>query len=173
MRALELDFQTRQMPAARIGHGLVFVGGLAAVLVLGAQARVSGEIERYREAEFEAGQAGAASALPRGVASEREAIDGARAVVAHLAGPWERLFQTLEKIREPDVALLALTPDVQKQKIRIQAEAKHFGAMLSYYRALEQSPGLRDVALVEHEIRHTDPQRPVRFTMTAAWGELR
>jgi len=171
MHTLHLDFH-KTKPAARAGYGLAIVGGLAVVLALGAQSIVRAEIERYRDA-LDAGREREVPALPRGVTSERDAMEGARAIVGRLAGPWEILFQELEQISEPNVALLALTPDVQKRQIRIYAEGRSFAAMLSYYRALEQSSNLRGVVLLEHEIQNSDPQRPVRFTMTAAWGEAR
>jgi hypothetical protein len=169
MRALFLDFE-RNAPGARLGYGLIAIGGLLAALVLGTQLMVYQEIGRYGEIAPTAVGVRGEPVLPRGVASEAEAIEGARAVVAHLAGPWETLFRALEAIDSPDVALLALTPDMQTHKIRIYAEARSFAAMLSYYSALEQTRAFGEVALVEHEIQQSDPQRPVRFAMTAAWG---
>lgn len=173
MRALHLDFQ-KTTPDSRVGYGLILAGGFAALLAVGAYSMVRDDIDRYREeAALSLNRTRQSSTLPPGVVSERDAITGARAIVAHLASPWETLFRTLEEIKEPNVALLALTPDVQKRRIRIYAEARNFDALLSYYRALERSSSLRDVVLVEHEIQHGDPQRPVRFSMTAAWGEGR
>ena len=170
MRALFLDFE-RNAPGARLGYGLIAIGALMVALVLGTQLMVYREIGRYGEVAPTAGRVRGEWVLPRGVTSEADAIEGARAVVTHLAGPWETLFRTLEAIEAPEVALLALTPDLQTRKIRIYAEARSFTAMLSYYSALEQSRAFGDVALVEHEIQQSDPQRPVRFTMTAAWGD--
>jgi hypothetical protein len=170
MRALYLDFE-RNAAGARLGYGLIAIGGLMAALVLGAQLMLYQETGRYSEVAPTAGRVRGEWVLPPGVTSEAEAIEGARAVVTHLAGPWETLFRTLEAIEAPEVALLALTPDLQTRKIRIYAEARSFTAMLSYYSALEQSRAFGDVALVEHEIQQSDPQRPVRFTMTAAWGD--
>jgi len=169
MRALSLDFE-RNAPGARLGYGLIASGGLMAAVVLGTQLLVYQEIGRYGEIAPAAVGVRGESPLPRGVASEAEAVAGARAVVAHLTGPWETLFKTLEAIDSPDVALLALTPDMQAHKIRIYAEARSFTAMLSYYSALEQTRAFGEVALVDHEIQQSDPQRPVRFSMTAAWG---
>jgi hypothetical protein len=108
--------------------------------------------------------------LPRGLTSEADAMAGARTVVGHLAGPGERLFVTLEAIDEPDVALLALTPDTKARTLRILAEARGIDAMLSYLRVLEQSRAFTQVVLVEHEIQDSDPLRPLRFSLVAAWG---
>lgn len=170
MRALYLNFE-RKAQTARLGYGLVAIGGLIAVLVVGAQATVYQEIERYAVPAPNVGQGRGQPSLPRGVTSEAEAIAGALTVVGHLAGPREKLFRTLEAIEDPDVALLALTPDTQKRILRIYAEARSFGAMLSYFRALEQSRTFTQVVLVEHEIQNNDPQRPLRFSLAAAWGQ--
>ena len=170
MRALFLDFE-HNAPGAKLGYALISAGGLIATLVLSLQLMVHKEIERYDETAPRATRAQADWGLPRGVASEAEALTGARAVVTHLAGPWEALFRTLESIEARDVALLALTPDNRQHQIRIYAEARSLGAMLSYYGALERSRAFADVVLLEHEIQRGDPQRPVRFTMTAAWGD--
>ena len=169
MRALSLDFE-RKVPSAKLGYGLVAIGGLITALVIGAQAMVYREMERYAATVPDAGGRGA-WVLPRGVASEAEALVGARTVVGHLAGPGEKMFVTLEAIEEPDVALLALTPDTKKRTLRIYAEARSFEAMLSYFRVLEQSRAFTQVVLVEHEIQNNDPQRPLRFSLAAAWGQ--
>ena len=170
MRALSLDFE-RKVPSAKLGYGLVAIGGLITALVIGAQAMIYQEMERYAVVAPDAGGERGAWLLPRGVASEAEAIAGARTVVGHLAGPGEKLFVTLEAIDEPDVALLALTPDTKKRTLRIYAEARSFDAMLSYLRVLEQSRAFTQVVLVEHEIQNSDPQRPLRFSLAAAWGQ--
>jgi hypothetical protein len=169
MRALSLDFE-RKRRSAGVGYALVAAGGLMVVLVLGAQSMVDEKMERYNTAPRQDGGRHGKPLLPAGAASETEVIEGARAVVSHLTGPWTMLFRTLEAVEEKDVVLLALRPDIQNRKIRIYAEARSFGAMLSYYRALDQSRELGDVVLIEHEIQLNDAQKPVRFSMTAAWG---
>ena len=169
MRALSLDFERKAANVA-LGYGLVAIGGLIAALVVGAQAMVYQEIERYSVPAPDTRRARGERVLPRGVVSQAEALTGARAVVGHLAGPGEELFRALEAIQEPDVALLALTPDTQKRVLRIYAEARNFDAMIAYIRALEQSRAFRQVMLVEHEIQSKDPQHPLRFSLAAAWG---
>jgi len=170
MRALHLDFE-RKTRGARLGYALIAIGALLSALVLGAQLMLYQQIDSDGENVPTAASGRSGSALPRGAGSEAEAIAGARAVVTHLAGPWETLFRTLEAIEAPDVALLVIAPDTQKNKVRIYAEARTFTAMLSYYSAMEQSRAFDDVVLVEHEIQQNDPQRPVRFSITAAWSE--
>lgn len=169
MRPLSLDFE-HNVPGAKLGWALFGLGGLAIALVLGAQAMIYQEMERHAAAAPAAPPKREALVLPRGVTSEAEAIAGALAVVGHLAGPGERLFVTLEAIDQPDVALLAITPDTRKRVLRIQAEARGFEAMLAYLHVLEQSRAFTQVMLLEHEIQERDPQRPLRFSLSAAWG---
>ena len=170
MRALHLDFE-RKAHGARLGYALIAIGALLSALVLGAQLMLYQQTGSDGGIVPTAARERGGSALPRGVSSEAEAIEGARAVVTHLAGPWETLFRTLEAIEAPDVALLVIAPDTQKNKVRIYAEARTFTAMLSYYSAMEQSRTFDDVVLIEHEIQQNDPQRPVRFSITAAWSD--
>jgi hypothetical protein len=169
MRTLSLDFE-RKRAAGLLGWALFAVAGLLMALAIGAQAMIHQELERLAVAAPDARAKRDAWALPRGVTSESEAIAGARTVVGHLAGPGERLFLTLEAIEEPDVALLALTPDTRKLTLRIQAEARGPDAMLSYLRVLKQSRAFTQVVLLEHEIQDSDPDRPLRFSLSAAWG---
>ncbi|PWF40451.1 PilN domain-containing protein [Massilia glaciei] len=172
MRTLSLDFE-HKAGAATLGHGLLAVGALAAALVGGAQAMLSRDLARYATPASDAPAGGGPSkALPAGaIASETAALEGARAVVGHLSGPREKLFRTLETLDAPDVALLAIAPSSQKRTVRISGEARTFGAMLSYFSQLQQSRTFDDVVLVEHEILNDDPQRPLRFSLSARWGQ--
>lgn len=168
MRALSLNFE-RKLPGARLGYGLFAAGGLVVAAVIGAQAMIHQELENHAAAPRAQARRDA-WVLPRGAASEAEALAGALIVVGHLAGPGDRLFVTLEAVDGPDVALLMLSPDTRKRTLRIQAEARGADAMLSYLRVLEQSGAFTQVVLVEHEIQESDPLRPLRFSLAAAWG---
>ncbi len=168
MRTLFLDFE-RKPPGGALGWALFVAGSVVMGVAVGAQVLVHQELQRYA-AEAPPAQKRVAPVLPRGVTSEAEAMAGARMVVSHLAGPGERLFVTLEAIDEPDVALLALTPDTAKRTMRIQAEARGPEAMLSYLRILKRSRAFTQVVLVEHEVQDSDPDRPLRFSLSAAWG---
>lgn len=169
MRTLSLDFE-RKPRGGKLGWGLFAAGSLVMALAIGAQATIHRELQRHADAPPDAQAKRDAWVLPRGVTSETEAMAGARSVVSHLAGPGERLFLTLEAIDEPGVALLSLTPDTRKRTLRIQAEARGSDAMLSYLRVLKQSRAFTQVVLVEHEVQDSDPDRPLRFSLSAAWG---
>jgi len=170
MRALSLDFQANAS-APRAGYALAVCGGLAVVLSMAAQSMLSGKIAHVRDALAATQAERDVTALPNGVESEAAALEGARAIVERLANPWDALFAELEAIPAPNVALLALTPDAQKRQVRIYAEARNLTSMAAYYRALQQRARLRDVTLIEHEVQSGDPQQPVRFALTAGWGD--
>ncbi len=171
MRALSLDFEAKA-GAAKLGYWLLAVGALAAALVVGAQAMLSQELARYATPTSVAQPGGGPSkqSLARAISAESAALAGARSVVGHLSGPREKLFRTLETIDAPDVALLAITPNAHKRTLRIYGEARTFGAMLAYLSALQESRTFDDVVLVEHEILDNDPQRPLRFGLSAGWS---
>lgn len=172
MRPLSLDY-LREPPSSPAGYGLLAAGLLAAALVVFAHLGFSRQVETYKQmaANVAGTQAGPVRALPAAVKSEQEALNNARQVVDHLAVPWGRLFGALEQIEEKDVALLTIAPNVQKRQIRIYAEAKNLAAMVSYHRRLEENPDFEMVSLTEHEVQVQDPQKPVRFNITATWRQ--
>jgi Tfp pilus assembly protein PilN len=172
MKRLFLDFR-RAPPASPAGYAVLAVGLVAAGLA------VASHMELKREAaQFEAESVSAALAgererpepLPIRGRSEKEALDNAKQVVEHLTVPWDRLFGALEAIQEKQVAVLSITPNVQKRQIRVYAEAKTLAAMLAYHRALEESAAFVEVALTEHEVQLQDPEKPVRFNILATWS---
>ena len=170
MRRLDLDF----VHAPRIhplGWGLFALGllgvgaaGLAGLRVAADRAALEAAAWRVEQAAPVAMPASATEA--RAQSAAQAALDTLR---AQLNLPWEGLFTTLEALASEDVALLALAPDARRRQLRLQAEARDLGAMLAFHRRLEDSPRLRDVALVSHESGEHAAQRPVRFVLTANW----
>ena len=172
MKRLFLDFR-RAPPASPAGYALLAAGLLAAGLSVAAHLDLNREAATLdAEAERAALQGAGASQEPLPIQgrSEKAALEHARNVVEHLTVPWDRLFGALEAIEVKQVALLSVTPNVQKRQIRIYAEAKTLADMLSYHQKLEQSPAFADVALTEHEVQLQDPERPVRFNILATWS---
>lgn len=173
MKRLFLDFR-RAPPASPAGYLLLVAGLLAAGLAVAAHVELSREaasLEALAERAAVEGGSAAREPLPIQGRSEKEALESARNVVEHLTVPWDRLFGALEAIEEKNVALLSVTPNVQKRQIRIYAEAKALPDMLSYHQKLEQSPAFSEVALTEHEEQLQDPEKPVRFNILATWSQ--
>lgn len=100
----------------------------------------------------------------------KEQVKQANAVLAELGRPWSRLFSQLEAAAGPEIAVLAIRPDAAKEQLRVIGEARHLGDVLEYVHRLADSGGFMDVVLEQHEVVDTDPQKPVRFALSAHWG---
>jgi Fimbrial assembly protein (PilN) len=71
------------------------------------------------------------------------------------------------------VALLSIESDTDKGRMKISGEAKDLQAMLDYLRFLGTQPTLAEVYLQSHQVQQQDPQRPVRFVLSADWTARR
>mgnify|MGYP001598041710 FL=1 len=67
------------------------------------------------------------------------------------------------------VALLGITPDQKGGTVEISGECADLQTMFDYVKRLDQQATLGRVYLLNHQINAQDPQRPVRFTVTASW----
>jgi Tfp pilus assembly protein PilN len=97
----------------------------------------------------------------------------ARETIDRLATPWDRLFGALESAASDKVALLGLEPDAKAGTVTISGDSKDYLAVLSYVLNLSQTNALGRVQLVRHEVKSSEPQRPVSFVVSAGWGESR
>ena len=102
-----------------------------------------------------------------------EEVALARDTVERLALPWPKLFAALEAAASDQVALLAIEPDTKSGTVKISGDSKDYLAALGYVLNLSQADTLSHVQLVRHEVRQNDPQRPVSFSISAAWNEVK
>ncbi|MCO7595606.1 MULTISPECIES: PilN domain-containing protein [Pseudomonas] len=173
MRRLDLEFQPRR--SSPLAWALLALGCCALALLVLVQQRLQGEqldLEaRVHQLEQQLGRRPATAASQSSAASREQAEQLAqmRHVSQQLQRPWEQLFAMLEAQPQEDVALLSLTPDARKGQVRIAAEARNLEAMLQYHQRLERSAELHDVSLLNHEVVSGQPERPVRFNLTATW----
>lgn len=96
-----------------------------------------------------------------------------QAALAELTMPWSRLLRELELASadsKGSVAVLGVEPDRDKRQVRVLAEARTLPIALAYVERLQQSQALRYPMLESHEVQLRDPQRPVRFQITADWS---
>jgi hypothetical protein len=173
VRALDIDFR-RAGHARRVGGVVLLVAGVCAAGVTLWQF----EQTRERAAGIETilRRANAALRPPPPVelspAEQRRASLAARRandVVATLNVPWPRLFAALEAVNTQDSALLEIESDLDKRRLKIGAEARNLKAMLEYVQALEAQPVLESVQFQTHSTQQQDPQRPIRFSLSADW----
>jgi Tfp pilus assembly protein PilN len=173
---LHLDFLQAQRPASRWGWllGLAGVAALGAVLswhwlelepeVTNRAAEIGRLQTRLRSSE---------SAGPRmGEQQLAQEWTPAAAVAQQLSAPWDELFALLEKGADQQVALLSLDPDLAKREILLTGEARHYAALMAYYRYLQEQPQLSNVVVHSHQVNRQDRDRPVRFRVSAHWEQI-
>ena len=170
MRALAIDFQRGPRPHPA-GWLLLLAGcGLAGVVVHTARettAQAHAQQARLARASAQL----AAVTIPAATPTRSDAaFTAAREALEQARLPWDQLFAALEAAQGQDVGLLTVAPEPARGQIRIEAEARNLGAMLSYQLLLQQQPGLAQVVLVDHSIMKDQPHAPVRFQLLAAWG---
>ncbi len=170
LRALSLDFCRRTRGLSVWGAVLLLAGAVALGEVLMRERELAGQIAHAEAQRAELARQGQPRpAAPRPAALQEE-IRNANAILDQLSLPWAGLFRALEPARPKEIALLAIEPDAQKRRVRIEGEAKHFKALLDYIAALEDTPALTTVQLASHELRKQEPEKPVRFVLTAQWS---
>jgi hypothetical protein len=99
---------------------------------------------------------------------QRELV-AAQGIINRLAIPWNDLFNALEAANTENVSLLTVEPEPDSGILLLTGEAKNFPALLTYIARLENNKFFGKVGLTKHEIRRDEPQRPLFFSVSAAW----
>ncbi len=176
MRALDLDFVARPGPLRRVAYVLLVVALAAAAYLGKSYADLSADVVTW-EAKWrtlQKSKRGDSSPGPRQKAEWEQLqaeLKAANRVIASLSMPWDVLFREVEGSVDDQITLLGIEPDTEKRELRITAEAKTLAAMLDYMKRLRTVAIFRDAYVLNHQIQQTDPQRPVRFVITAQWLE--
>lgn len=173
MRALELDFVAGASRGRWVGFILLAIATVAAAKLADTYAqsqREVGQIEA-RIARMERRAGGINSGAPKLADATIQEIRHANQVIDQITLPWERLFRAVESVANGRVALLGITPDQKGGTVELSAEAADVEAMFDYVKRLQGAPSLARVYLLNHQVNARDPQRPVRFTVTASWND--
>lgn len=171
MRAVRIDFsESRAAPSA---WSLALLAAGLAIAIFATwkvnafdlrQARANADLARVRSVEIARRPP---VETPAVIPAAR--VDAINAAVVQLNLPWQALFESLEKAKPQNIALLSLEPDGKKRVLRILAEAKQADDMVDFVRLLREQPQFDDALLTRHEINMQDPNRPLRFTLEATW----
>jgi hypothetical protein len=179
MRAIYLDYQKAYRPFPTLGVILLLVAlGVGAQMVR-QHGYLSDILEGWEALEKRVDRLARHHDLRPGERRNPDAEQGAREVakanevLRRITLPWDELFAAVESAAPSEVALLTMEPDAEKRLLKITGEAKHVAAMFDYIRTLERRPMFQTVTLSNHQEQITDPQRPIRFTLMAAWRETR
>jgi hypothetical protein len=168
MQRIELDFIRRAPRSRWAGRALLAV----ALGVAGDMAFTYVSVARAVQ-ENEAIVARAQPKRPAAAPASADEVALARDTVERLALPWPKLFAALEAAASDQVALLAIEPDTKSGTVKISGDSKDYLAALAYVLNLSQADALSQVQLVRHEVKQNDPQRPVSFSISAAWNEVK
>jgi hypothetical protein len=170
MRRLDLNFQKPPNSPSRMAGWLLLLTGLALLVELGVsydrlqndREAMNEEIRtshiRLDEQEYESNYQ----------FTDKDFEDG-RQIINRLATPWDAFFVGLESIKNSNVAILSIQPDMQTGLLQIEGEAKDYAAILTLIAQLRMTKPFSEVFLLRHEIKRDDPQHPVAFALSTHW----
>lgn len=173
MTALRLDYQPYR-PTPWIGMAMLLLVSIAVALVadyfvgLNNQAAVLEAKVQHIKA---AANIGVAKPVVRSSVDRSPEVKRANEVLRKLTTHWDDLFIGLESASGEKVTLLELAPDLEKHTVKINGEANNFASLMNYITALEGQIVFGPVYLQSHQVQMLDPEKPVRFTLLAAWRE--
>lgn len=167
MRPLQIDFRRgrRSWPwagPALLAVAVFFAGDVAFSYVKTANAMRRNEAALAKQDPRSFRPAKSASA---------EEVALARDTVQRLSTPWSRLFGALEAAANDQVALVSIEPDAKAGTVLIAGDSKDYLAALTYVLNLSRAGTLSAVQLVRHEVKQNEPNKPVGFSVSAAWQE--
>jgi hypothetical protein len=175
---VRLDFVRPRVRVTLIGAFLLVSGGAAIVLTLMEYRALD---ERRAGLELKLDQTLRRSQRD----SQLDSLGGphtahltseATRVATELGTPWTSLLLELEaasRDTQGQVAVLSIEPDHEKHRVRISGESRSLPLALAYVERLQKTHALRYPMLDSHEVKADDPERPVRFALTADWEEIR
>lgn len=109
----------------------------------------------------------AVTRLPKLAPAQAKAVNDA---VMQLNLPWRDLHDAVRAATPASVALLSLEPDAKRRTLRITAEARASDDMFAYVGKMQAQDWFSSVVLTRHEIMEQDPNRPIRFQISAQWS---
>lgn len=176
MRRLDLDYIHRPAAANRAGLAILLLAvlvaaGMPALYVHHADQKEALQA-RHRQLERSQQYASGHTALSAAAMQEAQSeIRRANEVILQLDLPWGPLFEAVEASSHETVALLVIQPDAQKRMVSLAAEAKDMPSAVAYVKRLGREPILSDTHIINHQVQEQDPDKPLRFSVQAAWRE--
>ncbi|MBT9591183.1 MAG: hypothetical protein IV089_09790 [Thiobacillus sp.] len=170
MTRLEFDFHARPLQPGKLGIVLAIVGAASLLWVWS-----NLQAARATEAGLAAHIANIEQARPhKRTKPVVPAENPGQAARAHIASQmdysWEPAFAALAAAHSSKIALVSMEASQAKSQIKLVVEARHLADAVTYIDALQQQPGVKRAALVQHEVRMEDAQKPVRFNVVVELG---
>ena len=165
MARLDFDFHARPARPGKLGIALALLGVLAVAWSVNnmqvARATGAGLAMQIAALEQSRSHQVAKPVVPADSASH---IAQTR-IASQLAYSWQPAFDALAATRSKKIALLSLEAVQSKAQLKLVAEARQLADAVAYVDALQQQPGVKRAALLQHEIRADDAEKPVRFSI--------
>ena len=168
MQRLQLDFLRPGGAPWPIGPLLLTFGILAALLTGWKFEQLSSEQVRL-QAQIGDTQRLLRREMPRVYTDSKqlaEQVARANLVLAALTVPWDAMFAELERVADPNVALLAIQPEDSGKHVQLSGEARQFEDVMAYVKRLDATAGFSNVFLSRHEARK---EGGTSFTLGADW----
>jgi nitrate reductase NapAB chaperone NapD len=165
MARLEFDFHARPAHPSKPGIVLALVGisALAWTLSNLQAARTTAANQATQIAALE--QAKPHAAAKPAIPADATAEAAQARIASQLAYSWQPAFDALAAARSKKVVLLSLEAVQSKAQLKLVAEARQLADAVAYIDVLQQQPGVKGAALIQHELRTDDEQQPVRFSI--------
>jgi Fimbrial assembly protein (PilN) len=170
MTLLRLDYQPNN-PLPWVGVALLGVAVVALILTGTYYYKLNDKIASLDARVERTKDKRAQRSSERGGVELAQEVKNANDVLRRLSVPWESLFQAVESSGNQNITLLAIEPDIEKQQVKIGGEAKNFGALMKYITHLQGQVVFGSVYLQNHDVQQQDPDKPVRFSLLAAWQD--
>jgi hypothetical protein len=84
-------------------------------------------------------------------------------VIQRLNTPWPLVFQTVERLTPPDVAILRMEPD-EKGVLTIEAESLSVDKVLAFAGRLAHQGAFGELTYQHHDTNDLDPNKPARLS---------
>ena len=170
MARLDFNFHARPTTPFKLGIALAIVG--AASLVW---AWSNLQTARATEAGLAAKVANIEQTRPHKIAQPAAPAENPGQITqTHVASQmeysWEPAFAALAAVRSSKIALVSLEASQAKSQIKLVIASRHLADAVTYIDALQQQPGVKRAALVQHEVQMEDAQKPVRFNVVVELG---
>lgn len=173
MRELELDYQRNPSKLTSLGMVVCAFAVVLLALTMFQYSEVSDESQmleaRVRQFESKTSSRGTVVNVRRDSRSLAMEVKQANHVLRMLGMKWDSIFAAVAAAHREGVLLLSFAPEPEKRNVKISAEARNFSTMLEYVQRLEDQPALDAVYLQSHTLQNENPQKPVRFVITADW----
>jgi len=179
MRRTRIDFAPRSLRRVLFQTPPRYLGLLVPALTACTLAGIYGAsyLEQQRELDALRAALAARTAAPapavqaaRKIVVPEQQANAVNDVILQLNLPWRDLYDTVRAATPASVALLALEPDAKRRTLRLTAEARTSDDMFAYVGKLQEQAWFTSVVLTRHEVAEQDPNRPLRFQISAQWG---